>query len=494
MIGIVLGLYLVVLVAMGVYSARRVKTEGDYLVAGRKLNTWVLGCTLPATQMSAGTAIGTVGYVYFYGYQYMWATVLLWFGWIIAAMGVARAMWRFGKKAGGMTIPDVIGARFYSKVARVLAAAMIIVGFMFEFTAQYAGAAAVLKVIFHTPYVWAVVVAGAVFIIYTILGGLFSIAYNDVIQMLVFAVGYTAAAFAAVSAAGGLTAINTKLMAANPQLLTVLGNNLMPASAVLGFGFMFLIYFISYPIDTMKFYAAVDEPTILRAISIGIAFQAIVFLAVAFIGVAGRALYPGLTGTAIDNVAPLVALHNLPPVVGALMMAAVLGAVMAVSSSIMLLVGSAFAHDIYVPFFNRNATPGKKLAISRIASILVGIASMLLALHPIGAVETIILIVGQFMAAAFGVVLLTGLTTRWANKEGAILAMIGGIVGTGVWFALGSPLGLIPIFPGLLMSMVGMAVGVRWGQPVPSSVQDLFFEDDRDLVPTSVGPAPVSPR
>jgi len=66
-IKVVLILYMALLVIMGLLSARRVHSEGDYLVAGRGLGTVLLGVTLPATQMSAGTAIGTVGEIPFHG-------------------------------------------------------------------------------------------------------------------------------------------------------------------------------------------------------------------------------------------------------------------------------------------------------------------------------------------------------------------------------------------------------------------------------------------
>src|SRR5882757_1572952 len=62
MTGGVIIAYVVLLVLVGLYSARQVRTESDYLVAGRQLGPIVLGATLPATQMSAGTAIGTVGF------------------------------------------------------------------------------------------------------------------------------------------------------------------------------------------------------------------------------------------------------------------------------------------------------------------------------------------------------------------------------------------------------------------------------------------------
>src|ERR1700742_5135021 len=106
MTGGVIIAYVALLVIVGLYSARQVRNESDYLVAGRRLGPIVLGATLPATQLSAGTAIGTVGYIALYGYQYNWFWIALWTGWLVSMLFVAPKMHEFGRTHGGMTIPD----------------------------------------------------------------------------------------------------------------------------------------------------------------------------------------------------------------------------------------------------------------------------------------------------------------------------------------------------------------------------------------------------
>lgn len=476
-IKVTLVLYMALLVIMGLISARRVRSEGDYLVAGRGLGTALLGATLPATQMSAGTAIGTVGYIAYYGYQYDWFWVALWAGWLVSLLFIAPKMWIFGQKYGGMTIPDVLGARF-GNALRIISAVAILLSFLLLFSAEYEGAATVFKLVFGMSYVPCVLIVAVIVLVYALLGGLFSIARNDLLQMTVFIVGYVAAAIYALHGVGGISGLSIRLHQINPELLRPLGNKLMPLGTLIGLSLGTMITFIAYPLDAMKFFSASKKSVLYRAIWIGILMQAIIAFAIAIIGAAGRVILPNFSKANMDAVAPYVALHEMPPVLGALLMAAVLGAVMAVSSSIIMVVASAFSHDIYpfLPFAKRRAPMSEagKLRFERWTSLVVAIIGVLIAIRPIGPVGTIIIVVQQFMASTLAVAIIAALNWKRASSAGAIASMIGGFVGVVVWFAMGDPFKLSPVYLGLLLSIFGMV----FFSLLPSSVSAPSITED----------------
>lgn len=449
--------YMVVLVVIGLISARRVRGEGAYLVADRKLGVGVLGATLPATQLSAGTAIGTVGYIATYGYFYNWFWIALWAGWMISMLFVAPRMYEFGRAHDGMTIPDILGARF-GNTLRFIAALALIGAFLLLFSAEYVGAATVFKLVFGLNYATSVLISAAVIAVYALLGGLFSVARNDVLQMAVFIAGYVAAAVFAVRAVGGLHGLETHLHQIDPALLAPFGNHLMSAGALVGLSLGTMVTFIAYPLDAMKFYAASKRSVLMRALWVGIGLQVIIAASLAFIGSAGRSLIPAGT-TSMDEVAPYVALHAMPPLLGGLLMAAVLGAVMAVSSSIVMIVSAAFSRDMLPFVLRRTFSERARLVIERVASgaaVLIGVG---LALKPIGPVGTIVIVVQQFMASTFAVVLIAALNWRRASKAGAIVSMVTGFAGVVIWYLLGNPFGLAPVYLGLPLAILGMVVG-----------------------------------
>jgi Na+/pantothenate symporter len=325
----------------------------------------------------------------------------------------------------------------------------LIGAFLLLFSAEYEGAATVFNLVFGIGYVPAVLISAAVIAVYALFGGLFSIARNDLLQMAVFVVGYVAAAVYGMTKVGGFSGLQHKLTVINPDLTAPFGNHLMSTGTLIGFAIGTGVTFIAYPLDAMKFYAAARRSSLFRAIWIGIGLQVVIGASLAFIGVSARALIGNMTTQTMDNAAPFVALHAMPPVLGGLLMAAVLGAVMAVSSSIVMIVAAAFSRDIMPTLMRRQLSGPARLRLERGTSAAAVVIGVLLAVHPIGAVGTIVVIVQQFMASTFAVTLIAALNWRRATSLGAAVSMFVGFAGVLAWYALGDPFGLAPVYLGL---------------------------------------------
>jgi Na+/proline symporter len=177
----VLVLYLLVVIGIGFYMRRRVHNEKDYLAAGGTLGALVGGATLAATQMSAGTAIGSVGFHYNFGYNYSWIWLFIWASWVIMALVMAPKMKALFNSHGALTIPDLLGVRYESKAIRVIAVIILLFAFGLTIVAELVGGSYVLNVAFGVPETAGVLIIAAVFILYTVLGGLFAIAYTDLL-------------------------------------------------------------------------------------------------------------------------------------------------------------------------------------------------------------------------------------------------------------------------------------------------------------------------
>ena len=212
----------------------------------------------------------------------------------------------------------------------------------------------------------------------------------------------------------------------------------------------------------------------------------------AFIGASGRALIGHMTTQTMDNAAPFVALHAMPPVLGGLLMAAVLGAVMAVSSSIVMIVAAAFSRDILPTVMRRQLSGPARLRLERGASAAVVVIGVLLAVRPLGAVGTIVVIVQQFMASTFAVTLIAALNWRRATALGAAVSMCAGFAGVLVWFALGDPFGLAPVYLGLPLSLLGMVVTSLGSRRAPGAHGPATTK--AAPIPPAPGAAPAVPE
>ena len=119
---VVLVLYFAVILGIGIWSGTKNKGTEDFLVAGRSIGPLVGGAAFAATQMSAGTFVGTLGVHYLTGGSFLWIWAGLWFGWLIAATLVGPKFQAFK----GLTVPDYVGTRFNSKAARAISALLIL--------------------------------------------------------------------------------------------------------------------------------------------------------------------------------------------------------------------------------------------------------------------------------------------------------------------------------------------------------------------------------
>src|SRR5512134_556473 len=122
-----------VVIGVAIWGYFHTRTEEDFLVAGRSIGPWVGGAVLAATQISAGTFVGTLGRYYQTGVSWGWGWFGVWAGWAVSAYFVAPKL----RKFGALTVADYVGTRFASERARTIAAALIIICYSILLTAQF---------------------------------------------------------------------------------------------------------------------------------------------------------------------------------------------------------------------------------------------------------------------------------------------------------------------------------------------------------------------
>ena len=136
---------------------------------------------LAATQISAGTFVGTLGRHYLTGVSWIWIWFGVWSGWVISAIFVAPKLRRFG----ALTVADYVGKRFASEGARTLAAALIILTYTIFLTAQFQAIGEIASAIFGIAPLVAMTALLASTGFYTALGGVRSSSYIEFVQTLI---------------------------------------------------------------------------------------------------------------------------------------------------------------------------------------------------------------------------------------------------------------------------------------------------------------------
>ena len=118
--------YVLATLGLGYLGLRMTKDDQDFYIAGGRLGWAVGGASIAATQMSSGLFIGTIGIMYAVGWS---------FGWVVFVFPVAYWLMvaviapRFTRQRR-ISLPDFVEARFHSRAARVIAAAIILIAFV----------------------------------------------------------------------------------------------------------------------------------------------------------------------------------------------------------------------------------------------------------------------------------------------------------------------------------------------------------------------------
>ncbi len=175
---IVLGVYLVVIVAVGVYAGRGNRRLDDFFLAGRQMRWWAIGLSVMATQISAITFIGTTGQAYTDGMRFLVFYFGLPFAMVILCMTLVPMFYR----AGVFTAYEYLERRFDAKTRSLTSFLFLASRCLGDGVVLYAPSV-VLAVILGWNERATIVVMALSTIAYVIYGGNKSVIWTDVVQM-----------------------------------------------------------------------------------------------------------------------------------------------------------------------------------------------------------------------------------------------------------------------------------------------------------------------
>jgi len=426
---VVLALYTVVILAIGIAGFRKTKTEDEFLTAGRSIGPWVGGAVLAATQISAGTFVGTVGRHYGTGVSWVWIWPGLWLGWLVSAIFVAPKLREFG----AATVPDYLAARYRSQLARLLSALVIIFAYTILLIAQYQAAGEIFQVLFGVPPIYAMIMLMASTLIYTMLGGVRSSSYIDFLQTLLMIAGLLMAIPILVNAVGGLHVAGKYLGSMDPRLTGWWYNG----REILGFSLAFGLTMAASPYEMARYNSMRDPATVRYAIGVNFLFQAIIGSSVLVLGLLMRVAFPRLASW--DQASSVMALNLLSPIAGSLFLIAMLSAIMSTCNSILLVTAAGVSHDIYGKILRPGASDSVKLLLNRLGIVVLGAFPVWFALKKLSDVQSIVVLQTEFVASFFFVPMVMGLNSKFGTRAGCLAAMVGGFTACLLWSLYGRP-------------------------------------------------------
>ena len=192
--------YLLVLFGFNFWRSFKVKSQEDFMVAGRSLSMPVLVFTLVCTWIGSGTFIAGAEFSYHAGFSALWMAAGAWVGIIIIYFLVARI-----RTFGQYTIGDILEVR-YGKFARLFGAIALIISFTAIVSYQFRAGGLILNIITEgsVPLLWGQIIAAAFVIMFTAMAGMMAVAHTDLFNGIIIVLACVIAVPFVVSAAGGL--------------------------------------------------------------------------------------------------------------------------------------------------------------------------------------------------------------------------------------------------------------------------------------------------
>jgi len=479
-------LYLVGVLAIGVISMRLIRGYDDFMIGGRRIGPWVSSFALITSYMSGYTYTAAPGVSYSGGWSAMWWGTGDAPGNALSFGVLGRRLRKYSELLGAITLPEYYEKRFKSPALRVLASIVIVISVSMYLVAQWQASGKLLSVTFGTNYVIGMIIGGAVVLAYTLLGGYLACVYTDFIQGIVMFIGTHLLFWSALSKVGGFAALNDKLAAINPELVTPWGPGGTYASFLAAATPVLLIIMGSFglPHVTVRHLSLKDPDSARKAMLITGTFVVLFAFAYYMVGAISLVLLgPGISDPEVTGIRLWFSV--LPPALAGILVSAAVASIMSTADGFLMLLVTTVAHDILYRFLTPNAPQERRIAIARVVAAIVAIGSMIVAINPPGLVFTIVIFAFGGMALAFGVPNLFSTFWKRSTATGTIACMVLSlIVYVGCTAAKFRPFGLDPFLSGLIVAIVAFVAGSLCSAKPDRKTEEMFD------IGTAYGPLP----
>jgi SSS family solute:Na+ symporter len=464
--------YLAAMLAFGFWGKTRTKDSADFLVAGRRLGPMLYTGTMAAVVLGGASTVGGVGLGYKYGISGMWLVVAIAVGLLLLSVAFAGRIQRLRV----YTVAQVLKLRYGVDATSSSGIVMAAYTLMLSVTSTIAYAT-VFNVLFNTNRTVSVIIGGAIVMLYSAIGGMWSITLTDMVQFVLKTIGifFLLLPFTW-NKAGGFDGIRERAGDAVFDLGTIGTQTIITFFVVYSFGML-----IGQDIWQRVFTAR--SPKVAKWGGTAAAVYCLLYgVAGALIGTAASTFLPDVK--AKDDVYAQIAETILPVGISGIVLAAAVAAMMSTASGALIATATVARTDIK-PLVLRllgRGTPEDENAerdvhSDRLYVAVLGIAVIVIAalLNDVVGALTVAydILVGGLLVPILG-----GFLWKRGTGTGALLAMIAGTVVTlGTMAVVGDVLANEPIYYGLAASLIAFVAGSLLTTPTSAGVLQVW--DDR---------------
>lgn len=492
-----IAIYLIAMLGVGVWFAKRNNSVDDFYLGGRKLGPFVTAMSAEASDMSSWLLMGLPGVAYLTGLaEASWTAIGLAVGTYLNWLIVARRIRRYSNHLDAITVPQFFSKRWGDdrNLLSAIAAVVIIIFFIPYLASGFSACGKLFASLFGTSYVTAMLISAAVIVIYTVMGGFLAASFTDLIQSIIMTVALIVVLSFGVAQAGGLDAVmdNARSLAGYLSLTqihdAVTGGassySLLTICSLLAWG---LGYF-GMPHILLRFMAIEEEKKLALSRRVATVWVVISMGVAIFIGVVGNGMTKAGameqladSETIIVQIASLISHYGVfAALIAGVILAGILAATMSTADSQMLAASSSVSQNLLVEFFHLKITGRKSVVVARSTMVVIALVAAFLARDPNSSVFRVVSFAWAGFGAAFGPVVLFGLFWRRSNKWGALAGMVVGGAMVFIWkygiARLGGAFAIYELLPAFIAASIAIVVVSLLTEKPSAEIERIFDE------------------
>lgn len=439
---IIFALYLAVLIAVALVTAKKSKSLNDFMFASKGVGGWLSAFAYGATYFSAVIFIGYAGK---FGWNFGLAAV--WIGIGNMLIGTLAAWLILAKRTKFMTntlqartMPEFFEKRYRSEHIKLLSSLLIFVFLLPYSSSVYQGLGYIFSKVIGLDTIWCILILAVVTAVYLFLGGYFATSITDFIQGIIMIIGILVCVFTLLSAeevnwGEGLSALTQNGLGLIPSGAVPEGKTFMDSAA---FNVIILVLLTSFgiwglPQSVHKFYAIKDNDAIKKGAVISTVFALIVGGGAYFIGslvtlFISKETFVNDLGSNFDRLVPEMLSANLTPALLGLILVLLFSASMSTLASLSLSSASTVSVDFYKGYVKKQAPENNVTILMRVLCLVFVAVSAILAIAEIDAIVTMMSLSWGLLAGCFIGPYVLGLYSKKINKAGSYASIISTIL------------------------------------------------------------------
>ena len=437
--------YIVVLIVIVVYSARRSKTNNDFVLGGKKIPGISLALSERATGESAWLLLGLTGLAYSEGMAAIWVALGCVTGILFLWTFMATPLQKLAEQSGALTVPGLFSARFKEtgKSFGIVSSFIIIFFFILYIAAQFSGAGKIFNDTFNIDPFWGMIIGSALVTIYTMLGGFITVVATDAFQAILMVITCIVLPIIALQIAATYNIHIAETIRQANYTVQLNAGTVKQATGWLMIlnGMSWAFGYTGQPQLLVRIMAMRDKQTTMKSRWVAVAWTLLSYTGAFMIGIVGYKLVQAgalgenaaLVANDSEKIMPVMVMTLLNPVLAGILLSGAVSAMMSTASSQLMVVSSSMTEDLYLHLSKKKIEERKMLFLNRILTLAVGVVGFLMAITMEDTVYGLVSYAWSGIGASFGPVIVLLLFWKRFSRIGAFAGLITGTFSAIIW-------------------------------------------------------------